>query len=209
MRTVEVVGYKREDLGTKSSKDLRAAGNVPCVLYGGADDQVQHFHAPMYLFKELIYTPEAAFVKLNIEGEECEAILQDAQFHPVSEMMLHADFLRLERGTPIKMDIPVETTGRAPGVQVGGVLYVKNKSLRVKALPKNMPEKIMVDVSGLELGKSIQVKEIETQDFEFLTNKNVSVAVVNIPRTLRQSLNEAAKAGEGEEMEEGAEEAAE
>lgn len=194
MKTVEVVGYKREDLGTKSSKDLRAEGNVPCVLYGGADDQVQHFHAPMYLFKDLVYTPAAAFVKLNIEGEECEAILQDVQFHPVSEMILHADFLRLERGTPIKMDIPVTTVGRAPGVQVGGVLYVKNKSLRVKALPKNMPEEIKVDVSKLELGKSIQVRDVATQDFEFLTNKNVSVVVVNIPRTLRQSLNEAAKA---------------
>lgn len=201
MRTVEVVGFERKDLGTKYSKALRAEGNVPCVLYG-ANDQAQHFHAPMYLFKDLVYTPEAAFVKLNIEGAECEAILQDVQFHPVSEMILHADFLKLERGTPIKMNIPVETTGKAPGVQIGGVLYLKNKSLKVKALPKNMPEKIMVDVSKLELGKSIQVREVETKDFEVLTNENVSVVVVNIPRTLKQTLNDAAKnAGEEETAE--------
>ena len=96
MRTVEVVGYERKDLGTKYSKALRTEGNVPCVLYG-ADDHV-HFHAPMYLFKDLVYTPKAAFIKLNIEGKEVEAILQDVQFHPVSEMILHADFLKLERG---------------------------------------------------------------------------------------------------------------
>lgn len=208
MRTVEVVGFQRKDLGTKYSKALRAEGNVPCVLYGGTDDQVQHFHAPMYLFRDLVYTPNAAFVKLNIEGEECEAILQDVQFHPVSEMILHADFLKLERGILIKMDIPVRTEGISPGVQAGGVIYVKNKSLRVRALPKNMPEEIVVNVNDLQLGKSIQVKDIETQDFDILTNENVSVVVVNIPRTLRATISEAA-ALEAEEGEEGGEAAAE
>lgn len=197
MRTVEVVGYERKDLGTKYSKALRTEGNVPCVLYG-ADDHV-HFHAPMYLFKDLVYTPKAAFIKLNIEGKEVEAILQDVQFHPVSEMILHADFLKLERGTNITMDIPVRTTGRAKGEEMGGVLYVKNKTLRVKALPKNMPEEIVIDVTKLDLGKSIQVKEIETTDYAITTNENVSVVVVNIPRTLRTALNEAAKNSSGDE----------
>ena len=203
MRTVEVVGFERKDLGTKYAKALRAEGNVPCVLYG-ADDHV-HFHTPMYLFKELAYTPEAAFVKLNVDGKEVEAILQDIQFHPVSEMILCADFLKLERGTPITMNIPVETTGRSNGEEAGGVLYLKNKTLRVKALPKNMPEKIVVDVTALDLGKSFQVKEVETKDFEILTNENVSVAVVNIPRTLRATLTGAeGEETEGEETEEAA-----
>jgi len=207
MRTVEVVGFERKELGTKYSKALRAEGNVPCVLYG-ANDQVQHFHAPMYLFKDLVYTPKAAFVKLNIEGVECEAILQDIQFHPVSEMILHADFLKLERGTLITMDIPVTVTGRSAGEEAGGVLYVKNKTLRVKSLPKNMPEEIQIDVTPIELGRSLQVKEIETNDFTITTNENVSVVVVNIPRTLRQTLNDGAEEGvEGEE--EATEEAAE
>lgn len=205
MRTVEVVGFERKELGTKYSKALRAEGNVPCVLYG-ADDHV-HFHAPMYLFKDLVYTPKAAFVELNIEGKVCEAILQDIQFHPVSEMILCADFLKLERGTPITMSIPVETDGRSIGEEAGGVLYLKNKTLRVKALPKNMPEKIVVDVRKLDLGKSFQVKDVETSDFEILTNENVSVAVVNIPRTLRATLTDSAAAGEteGEETAEAAE----
>lgn len=190
MRTVEVVGYERKDLGTKYSKALRTEGNVPCVLYG-ANDHV-HFHAPMYLFKDLVYTPHAAFVNLTIEGKEYLAILHDIQFHPVSEMILHADFYRLEYGTPITMSIPVSTKGKAHGVEAGGVLYLKNKSLRVKALPKNMPEEIILDVTKLQLGKALQVKNIETENFEIVTNPNVSVVVVNIPRTLRTTLNEAA-----------------
>lgn len=210
MRTVEVVGFKRENLGTKDSKALRAEGNVPCVLYGQSADDHVHFHAPMYLFKDLLYTPKAAFVNLNVEGEECEAIIQDAQFHPVSEMMLHVDFLKLERGTPITMNIPIRTEGRAAGEEVGGEKYVKNKTLRVKALPKNMPEEIVIDISPIQLGKALQVKDIETNDFEILTNGQVSVVVVNIPRTLRAGLKEDAEAAEaGEEGGEAPEAAAE
>ena len=199
MRSVDVVGYERKEVGTKYSKLLRAEGNVPCVLYG-ADDHV-HFHAPMYLFKDLLYTPKAAFVNLNIDGKKVEAIIQDAQFHPVSEMMLHVDFLKLERGTLISMDIPVRTEGRADGEEAGGVLYVKNKTLRVKALPKNMPEEIVIDITPIQLGKALQVKDIESKDFEILTNPQVSVVVVNIPRTLRSSLGD----DEGEAVEEGEE----
>ena len=202
MRSVEVVGFERKELGTKYSKLLRAEGNVPCVLYG-ANDHV-HFHVPMYLFKDLVYTPKAAFVNLNIEGKECEAIIQDAQFHPVSEMMLHVDFLKLERGTPITMNIPVRMEGRADGEEAGGEKYLKNKTLRVKALPKNMPEEIAIDITPIQLGKALQVKDIVTKDFEILTNDQVSVVVVNIPRTLRSGLDEDA-AAELEEGEEGAE----
>lgn len=201
MRSVDVVGYERKELGTKYSKLLRAEGNVPCVLYG-ADDNV-HFHVPMYLFKDLLYTPKAAFVNLNIDGKKVEAIIQDAQFHPVSEMMLHVDFLKLERGTPISMDIPVRTEGRADGEEAGGVLYIKNKTLRVKALPKNMPEEIVIDITPIQLGKALQVKDIETKDFEILTNPQVSVIVINIPRTLRATLGDAEEATEGGEGEEG------
>ena len=199
MRVVEVVGFERkgEELGTKYSKLLRADGNVPCVLYG-ADDHV-HFHTPMYLFKDLLYTPQAAFVKLNIEGKEVDAIIQDAQFHPVSEMILHVDFLKLDPETPITMNIPVKTEGRSKGEAAGGVLYVKNKTLKVKALPKNMPEEIAIDITGIELGKALQVKDIETADFEILTNAQVSVAVVNIPRTLRSTLGAGGGATEEEE----------
>lgn len=189
MKTVEIVGFKREDVGTKFAKLLREEGQVPCVLYGGENEV--HFYVPVILFKDLVYTHEAKFVLLNIEGYEVKAILQDVQFHPVSEMILHADFLQLDEKTPVKMDIPVVTKGNSKGVIAGGVLYIKNRKLTVKSLPKDMPENIEVDVTELDLGKTIKVKELTTNNYEILTNPNVSVVVVNIPRTLKSAMAQA------------------
>ncbi|BDD10197.1 50S ribosomal protein L25 [Fulvitalea axinellae] len=195
METVEIIGFKRANLGKKTAKELRREAQVPCVLYGGSE-QI-HFSAPMILFRELIYTPNAYFVNLNIEGAEYKAILQDAQFHPVSEMLLHADFLLLDETKVIKkMEIPVELVGTAPGVSVGGKLVTNVRKLSVKALPANMPSSIKVDVSALELGKSTRVSEIETEGYEILNNPQVSVATVSIPRALRSKMNEG---GEEEE----------
>ncbi|MCK5471537.1 MAG: 50S ribosomal protein L25, partial [Cyclobacteriaceae bacterium] len=140
MRTVEIIGYKRANLGKADAKRLRADSQVPCVLYGGKE-QV-HFYSPMILFREIVYTPNAAFVKLNIEGEEYSAILQDIQFHPVSEVILHADFMALSDDKLIKMNIPVKFTGEAPGIIQGGILVVKLRKIRISALPENMPESI-------------------------------------------------------------------
>src|SRR6186997_3501286 len=123
MKTIEIIGYRRANLGKSGSQKLRDEGNVPCVLYGG-DSQV-HFHAPMILFRDLVYTNEAHFVHLNVEGEECRAILQEVQFHPVSEVILHADFLRISEDRKIKMSIPVRLAGTAPGVAKGGALVRK------------------------------------------------------------------------------------
>ena len=195
MRTVEIIGYKRANLGKADAKRLRADGQVPCVLYGGKE-QV-HFYAPMILFREIVYTPEAAFVKLNIEGDEYSAILQDIQFHPVSEIILHVDFLVLTDDSPVKMDIPIKFSGEAPGLMQGGKLVVKLRKVRIKALPEKMPDSITMDVSGLELGKSIKVASIETDGFEILNNTRVTVASVEIPRALK---------AEGEEEEGGEEE---
>jgi large subunit ribosomal protein L25 len=183
MRTVEIIGYKRANLGKADAKRLRAESNVPCVLYGGKE-QV-HFYSPMILFRDLVYTPNAAFVKLNIEGDEYSAILQDVQFHPVSEVLLHGDFLLLTDDKPIKMDIPIKLTGNSPGVVLGGKLVIKLRSVKIKALPEKMPENIVLDVSKLELGKSIKVASIEAENFEILNNPRVTVASVEIPRTLK------------------------
>ena len=114
METIEIIGYKRANLGKKNSKKLREEGNVPCVVYGG--NEQLHFHSPMILFRDLIYTPGANFVKLNIDAVEKDAILQDIQFHPVSEVILHADFLELQENKKIKMEIPVKIIGDSPGV---------------------------------------------------------------------------------------------
>lgn len=199
MKTVEIIGYKRANLGKTEAKRLREEGMVPCVVYGG-DHQI-HFYAPMILFRELVYTDEAHFALLTIEGEPepFEAIIQDVQFHPVSEIIMHADFLQLFRGTPIKMNIPVHPVGLAPGIQQGGKLIRKVKYLQVKALPKNMPEYIEVDVSKLTLGKSIKVGELETGEYEILNSPLVTLAGIEVPRALR------GKSLEDEEGEEGAE----
>ncbi len=205
MRTVEIIGYKRANLGKSESKRLRNEGNVPSVLYGGGE-QI-HFYAPTIQFRDIVYTPEPAFVKLNIEGEEFEAILQDSQFHPVSEIMLHADFLLLTRGKQIKMEIPVKTTGTSPGVANGGALSIKRPKLLVQALPKNMPDCITVDISELKLGKSTKVGELPEGDYTILNSPLVTIASVAIPRALR-GLSEDELEGE-EGAEEGAEAAAE
>ena len=200
MKSLEIIGYERANLGKTESKRLRSEGQVPCVLYGGKE-QV-HFSSPMILFRDLVYTPNAHFVDLNVEGREFKCVLQDIQFHPVSEMILHADFLELSEGKPVKMDIPVKTKGSAPGVQNGGKLVMKQRKLVVKALPKDMPDFIELDISKLTLGKSAKVGEIPQEGFEIQNSPLVSVCTVEVPRALRGK-------GTEEEEEEGAEETAE
>jgi len=199
MKSVEIIGYKRANLGKTEAKRLRAEGYVPSVIYGG-EEQI-HFYAPMILFRELVYTDEAHFVNLNVEGEKFEAILQDIQFHPVSEIIMHADFLQLFRGTKIKMNIPVRPVGVPPGIQQGGKLIKKLRFLTIKALPKDMPEYIEVDVSKLGLGKSVKVGEIPTENFEILNSNLVTIMGIEVPRALRGKSVEDEEGEEGEEGE--------
>ena len=184
MKTVEIIGYRRANLGKADSQKLRDEGLVPCVLYGGSD-QV-HFKAPMILFRELVYSPDVATVELNVEGTIYKAILQDIQFHPVSEMILHADFLELREDKEVKLDIPVRFVGVSPGVLAGGKLTTKLRKLKVKALPANLPDYINVDISDLELGRSVKVSKIQAEGYTILTNPSAPVATVTIPRALKQ-----------------------
>ncbi|KOF03215.1 50S ribosomal protein L25/general stress protein Ctc [Roseivirga seohaensis] len=183
MRKVEIIGFKRANLGKTESKRLRNEGQVPCVLYGG-DDQL-HFYAPAIQFRDVLYTPEPCFVTLNVEGEIFEAIVQDSQYHPVSDMLLHVDFLQLFKGKYIKMEIPVKMEGTAPGVINGGSLVIKKPKLLVKALPKDMPDSIPVDISKLKLGKSTKVGALNPEGFEIQNSPLVTIATVTIPRALR------------------------
>jgi large subunit ribosomal protein L25 len=199
MKKVEIIGYKRANLGKTESKKLRSESFVPCVVYGGKEQT--HFSAPMILFRDLVYTPEARFVELNIEGEVTKAILQDIQFHPVSEVILHADFLELFDDKLIKMSIPVVTHGIAPGIQSGGKLIMKMPKLMIKSLPKDMPESIDVDISKLELGKSIKVADLTTKEYEVLTNPLVTICSVNIPRVMKVETEEEKTTKDGEDIE--------
>ena len=183
MKKIEIVGYKRANLGRTESQAIRAESNVPCVLYGG-EDQV-HFYAPAILFRDLLYTPNIFEVALNIEGDEYRAILQEAQFHPVSDALIHADFLLVTDQKPIKIAVPVRLVGTAPGVQKGGKLVTRVRKLRVKGAVEDIPDYIDVDVSTLDLGKSVRVGQIQLNKLEMLEQASNPVASVEIPRALR------------------------
>jgi large subunit ribosomal protein L25 len=183
MQSLEIIGYKRANLGKRGSKDLRNEGNVPCVLYGGKE-QV-HFYTPMILFRKLLYTPNVFQVDLNVEGTMYKCILQDAQFHAVNESILHVDFLELDETKPVKLDVPVRLIGTAPGVQKGGKLVPKLRKIGVRALPADMPDYIDVDVSNLDLGKSVKVGDINAGNLTLLNNPSTPVASIEIPRALR------------------------
>ena len=193
MKTLEIIGFKRANLGKAQTKELRNESFVPGVLYGGTE-QV-HFYAPAILFRDLVYSPEVYEVDLNIEGTHYRAILQDVQFHPVNEMLLHVDFLQLDESKEVKLDVPVKFVGNSPGVMVGGKLVTKLRKLKIKALPANLPDYIEVNISDLELGKSIKVSKIVKGDYEILTNPLAPVATVTIPRALKSAQTEEARGG--------------
>lgn len=189
MKTVEIIGYNRANLGKTEAKRLRAEGMVPGVIYGG-EEQI-HFYSPMILFRDLVYTDKANFVSLNIEGRIFEAILQDIQFHPVSEIIMHTDFLQLFPENKIKMNIPIIPVGTPAGIQQGGKLIKKLRFLTIKALPKDMPDSVEVEVSDLGLGKSVKVGEIEAANYEIQNNPLVTIMSIEVPRALRgKNLNE-------------------
>ena len=193
MKSIEIIGFKRANLDSRELTQIREEGNVPCVVYGpGLTEQI-HFYSPIILFRDLIYTPEVHMVDLNIEGTIIKAILRDAQYHPVSEMILHADFLAYSDEKPIKMEIPVNFKGSSPGILKGGRLEVKARTLSVKGLAKDLPDSISVDISKLDLGKSAKVADLKAENFEILSSPNVTIATIGIPRALRGK-----KAGEDE-----------
>ena len=192
MKTVEIIGYKRANLGKAGSQKLRDEGLVPCVLYGG-NEQI-HFYSPMILFRELVYTNEAHFVHINIEGEEAQAIIQEVQFHPVSEVILHADFLRISEDRKIKMNIPVRLVGQAKGVAKGGTLVRKRAALKVYGFPKDMPDHIDVEVSDLDFHHAIKSGDMKIVGLEFLDPKQATIAAVEVPRAAKMAADEAAAA---------------
>ncbi len=158
MKSLEIIGFKRANLEKRELSTIRAEGNVPCVVYGPGIKEQIHFVSPAILFRDLIYTPEVHMVDLNLEGTKIKAILREAQYHPVSDVLLHADFLAFSEKKAIKMDIPVEIKGFSPGLLKGGKLEIKSRTLRVKGFAHDLPDSIPVDISRLELGKSVKVK---------------------------------------------------
>jgi large subunit ribosomal protein L25 len=193
MKSLEIIGFKRANLGKVEAKQLRAETNVPCVLYGGKE-QV-HFHTPAFLFRDLIYSGEVHTVDLTVDGKKYKCVMQDVQFHPVNEMILHVDFLELLDDKIVKLEIPVKLTGTAVGVIKGGKLVPKLKKVTVKALPANLPDFIEVDVTHLEVGKSVKVSDIKVNNYTILNAKAIPLASVVSTRELKQAETTDAKAG--------------
>lgn len=196
MKSITIKGSKRESVGKVATKALRNADKVPCVLYGG--ENPLHFSANELDFSKLVYTPNAHTVVLDIEGDQkINAILQDIQFHPVSDKILHVDFYQLFDDKEVSMDIPVTIEGSAPGVMLeGGTLVVSKRKLKVKALPNNLPDFITVDISELKLGGKISVIDLEADAFTILHPDNTVVCKV---RTSRASMVIEDDVVEGEE----------
>jgi len=187
MKSITIKGSKRESVGKAASKALRNAGRVPCVLYGG--DDPLHFSALELDFSKLVFTANAYTVKLIInEKTKINAILQDIQFHPVSDKILHVDFYQLFEDKEISLDIPVKVEGAAPGVlNTGGVLSRNKRKLRIRALPKDLPDFLTVDISKLELGNKLYISELKNDLYTILHPDNTVVCQV---RTSRVSLEE-------------------
>jgi len=183
MKTIEIIGFKRANLGKKDARLLREETNVPCILYGGKEQVA--FHTPAFLLRDLVYTPNVHKVALTVDGKKTECIMQDIQFHPVNEMILHVDFLELDDKKAVKMDIPVKFVGTSPGVMQGGRLAQKLMKIKIKALPKDLPDFIEVDISSLQIGKSVRISDIKTPNVVLLQNSSLPIATVETTRALK------------------------
>ena len=181
MKSITIQGTKRESVGKKSTKALRDAELVPCVVYGGKE--TLNFSAEERSFKGLVYTPEAHTVSIEVDGNTIPAVLQDIQFHPITDKILHADFYQLSDDKAVVMEVPVRLTGRAKGVVAGGVLRQSFRKLKLKAIPANLPDEIVIDVTPLKIGNKLYVGDIKTDGFTFMHPDNAVVAAVKMSRT--------------------------
>ena len=197
MKSITIKGSERESVGKVSTKALRNAGMVPCVVYGGEQSAI-HFTAEEKAFKSLVYTPNVHTVVIELEGgKKINAILQDIQFHPVSDKILHIDFYQLHADKEITMEVPVKVIGNSKGVMAGGVLRLNQRKLKVRALPANLPDFVEADITDLEMGNKLYITKIPTNNFKLLQPDNTVVAQVRISRAAMKAAQEAAKAEKG------------
>ena len=189
MKSIAISGSPRENVGKRGAKELRYEGKVPAVLYGGKE-QV-HFAIDAPALKELVYTAEVNFAEINVEGKKFNAILQDIQFHPLTEKIVHIDFLQLFDDKQVTMDIPVKLTGTSPGVKEGGKLVQKLRKLKVKAFPKDMPQYVEVSLDTLIVGKSVRVRDLEAKGYAITNVKEDTVVSVIMSRALKQAEQQA------------------
>jgi len=191
MKTIAISGSLRENVGKRDAKGLRYEGKVPAVLYGGKE-QV-HFAVVTTELKDAIYSPEANFVEIDLNGTKTNAIIKELQFHPVTDVLLHVDFLQLDNAKEILMEIPIKLTGVSPGVKMGGKLVQKLRKLRVKALPTDMPQAIEVSIAKLEVGNLFRVRDLQKGAFLVTNTPEDTIVSVTMSRALKQAEQAAGK----------------
>jgi large subunit ribosomal protein L25 len=192
MKTIEIKGTARVAGGKKAAKQLRKQGMIPCNLYGELKDEKGLPKAFAFAVSEgelrkLIYTPDIYTVKLDVDGNQCLAILKEAQFHPVKDNVLHVDFYQITDEKPIVMEVPIKLNGLAEGVKAGGKLAASVRKLKVKAVHSAIPERLNIDVTHLELGKTIKVAELKFEGLELVTSPSVVVCQVKMTRNARSA----------------------
>ena len=185
MKTFELKGANRTAVGKKEVKALRATGTVPCVIYGAGENK--NFQVKMEDVRKLIYSPEIFVVNLDIDGKSCKAIMKELQFHPVTDRVLHIDFLQVSEDKEIVMNVPVKLQGLAEGVRLGGKLSQEMRSLKIKGLYTNIPEFLTVNVEKLGLGKTIQVRELSYDNLTILSGQVNVVAAVKATRASKNN----------------------
>lgn len=193
MKSIAMFGYLRDGVGKSSTKVIRNEGKVPCVLYGGGKESI-NFSMYSQDFKQLVYTPNTFKVKLDIDGKTYKAILKDIQFHSVNDTILHADFQEIDEAKEIEIGVPVKLVGNSVGVRAGGKLTIKSNKLRVRALSKNLPDFIEVNIDNLEIGKAIKVGEVKVENMILLDSPNNPVVVVKTTRAAQEEAKAAAAA---------------
>lgn len=183
MKSIEIKASLRNEFGKKGSQAIRKTDSVPCVLYGQGENL--HFTVTNDSLRNLVYSPDIYLVNLDIEGKKVKAIMKDIQFHPVKDNILHIDFYQIDEAKPIVMEVPVALEGLAEGVKAGGKLTLQMRKIKVKALFNNIPEKLIINVSSLGLGKTIQVGQLSFENLELLTAKEAVVCAVKLTRVAR------------------------
>lgn len=212
MEVIAISGQLRADLGKSATKTVRKEERIPCVLYGG--DEIIHFSTTLKEVRDLIYTPDFKVAEATIDGKTYKCFVKDIQWHPVTDAIVHLDFLRLIEGVPVKVEVPLRFKGASPGVKNGGKLIQKLRRIKIKTTPEHLIGELQVDISSLQLNQSIRVRDIDRvrDNIDVLNSPGVPVASVEVPRALRSATAAAEKAGTataGEGEEEGAEEAGE
>lgn len=182
MKTLEIKGSSRTALGKKDSKNIRKEGNVPCVIYG--KDENIHFFAHENSFKDLVYTPDAHIVNLDLEGKEYRIVMQDIQFHPVTDRIQHVDFFQINDKKPIMISLPVKISGDSIGVKAGGKLRVKKRHLKVKGFANDIPESLPVDITNVRVNHSVKVGDLSYDKIELIDPKITTVLTVATSRVV-------------------------